>query len=289
MRTSMRVMVAAAFGFALAGCERVVNITVPNAPERLVVEGRVERVNGVASGRQVVVLTTTEPYFRNEAAPPARGAQVSIGDAAGHNTVLRESATEPGHYVTDSLVATIGTRYTLRIRWQGDDYEAVDSLLAVPSLDSLYFRPPIGPGMPDSASGELRATIDLRDPAAVANFYLWDMFVNGTQIAASDTTVQFRSVDSDEFYNGRRMRGVQPYVETPVRSGQRIMVRQQSLTAQVYRYYKALNDQVGSDGSPFSVPPNSLRGNVANLTRPAVPALGYFMATNVSEREARVP
>lgn len=289
MRNFVRAVVCAAFGVGLAGCERVVSITVPNAPERLVVEGRVERVNGRTSGRQVVVLTTTEPYFRNQAAPPARGAQVSITDGAGRSTVLRESATEFGHYVTDSLVATVGTQYTLRIHWQGDDYQSVDTLLAVAAIDSMYFQAPIGLGSSSESADGLRATIDMRDPARIANYYLWDMFVDGRQIAASDTTVRFRSIDSDQFYDGRRLRGVQPYAETPVRSGQRIMLRQQSLTAQVYRYYTALNDQVSGDGSPFSVPPNSLRGNVANLSRPTVPALGYFLATNVSEREGRVP
>ena len=42
-------------------------------------------------------------------------------------------------------------------------------------------------------------------------------------------------------------------------------------------------------GSPFAVPPASRRGNVANLTRPAEPALGYFLAVEVHERTARVP
>lgn len=284
---------AVAFGSLLLGaCERVVDITLPEAPERLVVEGRVERVRGITSGRQVVVLSMTTPFFSNSGAPPARGAEVTIRDGAGRSVVLRESSTQPGRYVTDSLVATVGERYTLRIRWRGDDYEAVDSLASVAPIDSMYFDAPsaggVGPGS-GTVSGGLRATIDMRDPVNVTNYYLWDMYIDGRQIAASDTNVRMRAIDSDQFYDGRRLRGLQPHDAYPVRSGQTVLVRQQSISAQIYRYYRALNDQMGNDGSPFAVPAASLRGNVANLTRPSEGALGYFLATNVSERTLRVP
>ncbi len=57
----------------------------------------------------------------------------------------------------------------------------------------------------------------------------------------------------------------------------------------LYRFYLTLNNVTLADGSPFSLPPASLRGNVANLTRPEEPALGYFLAAEVDERTARVP
>ena len=56
------------------GCERVVDITVPTMATRLVVSGRLELVRGAPSGRQVITLTTSAPYFEPEGTPPARGA-----------------------------------------------------------------------------------------------------------------------------------------------------------------------------------------------------------------------
>ena len=50
----------------------------------------------------------------------------------------------------------------------------------------------------------------------------------------------------------------------------------------------ALNDQTTNDGSPFATAPASVRGNVANRTRPAHHALGYFAASEVAERTAVV-
>ncbi|MGV3709906.1 MAG: DUF4249 domain-containing protein [Gemmatimonas sp.] len=267
-------------------------VTAPEGPTRLVVEGRLELVQGNPGGHQTVILSTTAGYFTNVAAPPARGAVVSVVDGAGRSVLFRESVTKPGQYETDSLVVAKGSRYTLRIRWQGDDYEAVDSLVGVPPIDSLYFSERstggVGPGGALSGSG-LRATLDMQDPLGIANYYLWDMYVDGTRIISSDTAFLFRSVDTDQFFDGRKVRGVQPHPDTPVVKGQTVLLRQQSITAQHYRYYKALNDQLNNDGSPFAVPPNSIRGNVANLSRPEVRALGYFLATEVSERTLRVP
>jgi hypothetical protein len=273
----------------LAACEKVVEIEVADGPVRLVVEGRLEALRGAtastASGQQSLRLTTTAPYFTNSASPPARGAVVSVRDDRGTVVLFRESST-PGTYVTDSLVAAAGRTYTLRIEWQGDRYEAVEALNAVAGIDSLYFTPR---PRRDPVKDGLRATIDLRDPPSVRNYYLWDQFVDGTRLLSPDTLFRYRVVTSDEFYQGRRVRAFQPFDGRAVRSGQEVMVRQYSISEAVWRYYDALNQQVDGDGSPFSVPPASVRGNVANLTTPSKRALGYFVATEVAERRGRVP
>lgn len=270
---------------AATGCERVVGIDVDTGPERLVVEGRLEAVNGAPSGRQSIRLTTTAPYFSNAPAPGARGAVVQVRDDQGRAVRFAESST-PGTYVTDSLVAAVGRTYTLRIEWRGDVYESTDRLDAVANIDSLYFiaRPRRNP-----ATDGVRATIDLRDPPVVANYYLWDQVVDGVRLVTQDTLFRFRIVSNDEFYQGRRVRQFQPFDGVPVRSGQEVLVRQYSISEAGWRYYDALNQQTSGDGSPFSVPPSSVRGNVANVTRPDVRALGYFSASAVAERRARVP
>ncbi|MBK8060760.1 MAG: hypothetical protein IPK33_23560 [Gemmatimonadetes bacterium] len=81
----------------------------------------------------------------------------------------------------------------------------------------------------------------------------------------------------------------QPYGGISVAPGQVVTVRQIALSDAGYRYYVALTDQVVNDGSPFAVATASVRGNVANRTRPARRALGYFMAGEVSEATRTVP
>ncbi|MCU0647763.1 MAG: DUF4249 domain-containing protein [Gemmatimonadaceae bacterium] len=271
----------------LAACERVVGISVDPGPELLAVEARLEAVREApAMSRQVFVLSTTAPYFRNEALPPARGATVRVRDERGRTVLFRESATRPGHYETDSLIARAGGVYTLQIEWRGDRYEGTDSLprVIVP-IDTLYFAP--RPRANPSVDG-VRATIALRDPLG-PNFYAWDQVVDGVRLLSPDTTFRQRVIISDEFIEGVRTGELQPYELRRVNPGQMVTVRQLALSRQTFRYLTALNEQMLGDGSPFSAPPANFRGNVANLTRPDVAAVGTFMAVGISERSARVP
>ena len=291
LSTRARVAALACAMLLTSGCERVVDITVPTMATRLVVSGRLELVRGMPSGRQTITLTTTAPYFEPSAPPPARGAEVRVTDSQGVTTLFRELSNAPGVYVTDSLVPVRNRRYTLRVRWNNDGYEASDSLLPVAPIDSFYFTERTGLFAPPDVAREPgpRATVDFRDPPGVDNYYVWDQFVDGQRLVVADTAFRFRPMERDAFFNGALVRGFQPYSGMVLRSGQTVRLRHMSLSAQGYRFYLTLNNVSLGDGSPFSIPPASLRGNVANLTRPAEPALGYFLAAEVDERTARVP
>jgi hypothetical protein len=284
--------VALLLSLAMASaCERVVDITVPTIETRLVVTGRLELIRGAPSGQQQITLTTSAPYFEAAGPPPARGADVRVIDSRGVTTLFREQATAPGVYVTDSLIPAINRGYTLRIRWNNETYEGRDSLLPVAPIDSFYFAERTGLFAPPDVSDEPgpRATIDFRDPPGVENYYVWDQFIDGRRLVVADTSFRFRTMERDAFFNGARVRGYQPYSGVGLRSGQLVRFRHMSMTAQGYRYYLTLNNTSLGDGSPFAIPPASLRGNIANLTRATVPALGYFLTAEVDERTARVP
>ncbi len=289
MRT--RVIVLWAVLLSSVGCERVVDITVPTIETRLVVNGRLELVRGAPSGRQVITLSTSAPYFQTGGPPPARGAQVTVTDGHGVTTIFREQASAPGVYVTDSLVPALNRRYTLRVRWNNANYEGSDSLLPVVPIDSFYFAARTGLFAPPDVAREPgpRATVDFRDPAGVQNYYVWDQFVDGRRLVEADTAFRFRPMERDAFFNGALVRGYQPYSGVVLRSGQTVRMRHMSLSEQGYRYYLSLNNVTLGDGSPFSIPPASLRGNVANLSRPGEAALGILLAAEVDERTASVP
>jgi hypothetical protein len=274
-------------GAALAGCERVVTLEVPEGPVRLVVEARLERVRGRVSGAQSIRLTTTAPYFAAAAPPPARNAVVRVTDETGAAVTFAESAARPGFYTTDALTLTTGRRYTLAIDYAGQRYEATEVAQPVAAIDALYFAPPAG--VRAGAEAGLRATVDLRDPRGVRNWYLWDQFVDGARLLGPDSTTRLRVVATDEGFDGLRVVGYQPYDGARVAPGSTVLVRQVALSESAYRYYFALGDQTFNDGTPFDVPLASVRGNVVNRTDPSRPALGYFIAAEVAEARAVVP
>jgi len=274
---------------ALTACERVVGITIPEGPTRLVVEARLELVRGAAAstppGTQTVRLTTTDAFFANRAAPPARGASVQVVDALGTLTRFTESAAEPGVFTTSALTPVLGRRYVLRIVWQGDTYEASETVRPVAPIDSLWFGPRLSSQGPSTG---LRATIAFTDPPAMTDFYLWDQFVDGQRSMAPNPWNP-RATSSDELMNGQEWRAAQPYAANVVTSGQQVLVRQMAISEPGYLYFTTVNYQTTNNGSPFGAPPASLRGNIANLTMPSNRALGFFLAGQVSEARRIVP
>jgi hypothetical protein len=268
--------------FAVA-CERVVEVDVDEGPRRLVVEARLERVLGNISGQQSLTLSTTGSYFSNALPPAARGAVVRVTDNLGNVFPFAESST-PGTYATSGLVVERGRTYTLRIDWDGQRYEGVEQTMTVTPIDSIYFEKP----RPGRFSGEdgVRATIDTKDPAGEKNFYLWDQFVDGKRLLGPDSSFKLRIIAPDDAVDGKPVLGFQPYEGIDIPIGSRVLVRQVGISESIYRYYFALSDQVSGDGSIFSVPAGSVRGNVANRTTPRQPALGYFYVSEVAEARA---
>ncbi|HEX4934609.1 MAG TPA: DUF4249 domain-containing protein [Gemmatimonadaceae bacterium] len=270
----------------LTACERVVDVDLATGDRLLVVEGRLEKVQGEAAVAQRIRLTTTDAYFSNSAPPAATGATVRVTDDAGATLRFTPSPAEPGTYVSPPFAAQVGRRYTLHVTWEGDQYQGSDVLHAVSSIDSLYFAERnnvIGP------REGLRATIDTYDPGNERNYYLWDQLVDGVRLIAADSAFKARIIANDDLVQGKPVRQFQPYGGMVVTPGQVVTVRQVGLSEDGYRYYVALTDQVTNNGSPFAVATASVRGNVANRTRPSRRALGYFMAGEVSEVTRTVP
>lgn len=266
----------------VTACERVVDVELQEGPRRLVIEARLERVKGRVSGDQAITLTTTAPYFDANPSPPARGAVVRVVDESGRTYPFTEA--RPGVYTTSALTIDLGRRYTLRIDFEGQSYEAVETAIPVAAIDSLYFDKP-QPGR-FSGEGGVRATIDLRDPPGEKNFYLWDQFVNGVRQLGPDSTFLFRVTAPDDGFDGTTVTGFQPFEGVDIPMGAVVLLRQIGLSEQGQRYYFALSDQVSAGGSPFAVPPASVRSNVANRTDPRRFPVGYFQVSEVSEARA---
>ncbi|MEO7996981.1 MAG: DUF4249 family protein, partial [Gemmatimonadaceae bacterium] len=217
--------------------------------------------------------------------PPTRATQIEvtatqrIGDLPGAASCLRRLRTIPTPASSDRFNSV-----SLSVDFEGQHYTSTDSTRQVPRITALVFDLPNG-GRYAGTDG-LRAGITYTDTPNVRNYYLWEQYVNDVRQTGPDTTVKLRLIGNDLINDGLRVDGFQPYEGIDIPSGATVLVRQLAISEQMYRYYFALNDQLGSDGSPFAVPPASVRGNVQNTTNPSLPALGYFSVSEVSERRA---
>ena len=126
----------------LTACERVVDLNLPEAPRRLVVEARLERLISAGASQQGITLSTSADYFNGELPPPASGAVVRVTDDLNRVNEFVETIT-PGFYQTlIPMLIGRGRTYTLTIDFEGQHYTARDSTRAVPAVNSLYFKLP---------------------------------------------------------------------------------------------------------------------------------------------------
>ena len=268
----------------LAGCERVVDYNLPEAPRRLVVEARLERALDFVSQVQSITLSTTADYFGGEFPPAATGAGVQVTDDLNRITAFTETSAAGTYRAPTTFVVARGRTYTLAVDFDAQHYVASDSTRQVPRLTNVYFDTPQA-GRYSGTDG-FRAAINFVDPANAHNFYLWEQFVNGVRQTGPDTVVKLRVIGTDQMFNGLPVDGFQPVEGIDIPMGATVIVRQIAISEATYRYYFALNEQLSGDGSPFAVPPASVRGNVQNKTNPSLPALGYFYVSELSARTA---
>ncbi|MGB3617190.1 MAG: DUF4249 domain-containing protein [Catalinimonas sp.] len=268
MKHPLFILLAAAV--ALTACEDVVDLDVPEAPPRVVVDGRV--TNHLDS--QTVRLTYSTPYFDNRTPPPITGATVEIADDEGVTVALTETA--PGYYKA-LFAGTAGRVYTLRFTTpEGRSYTsqperlnrvtAIDSL-AVVNQDSLPF-----------AEDGYYVRLFAQEPGETEDYYFWRWSING-EIEDDPSEVQWAA---DDFVNGRPIRDFQLNFE-PFEVDDEILVEQLGITPEFYEFISILFEQTNRGGL-FDPPPAPVPGNVFNVADDEEKVLGYFYAAGYTDQ-----
>ena len=260
-------------------CQEVITVDLEEGQNRLVVEGRIEKSKNADSGHQRINLSTTGDYFINNTTPRVSGASVSITDDHGQIVNFSENVDQAGLYETFNLLPEIGRTYTLSITYNGQTYRAVETLLPVAAIDSIY-QVFVAENTFDEAG--IRIKIDYTDPANGTNYYYWEQFQDGDSKITPNPGTKWTIIGNDELYNGQRFIGKIPNDELIYISGQKAIVRQIALSDYAYKYYFALFDQEGRRGG-LSAPPAPIRGNIENISNLDDYALGYFYAAETDE------
>jgi len=261
------------------GCQEVITVDLEQGSERLVVEGRVEKIKGVETGYQRITLSTTGEYFANAQTPRIRNARVVVLDEQGVSYIFSESPETPGRYETNNLFARIGGVYTLNIVYNNETYTASERLNPVAPIDTVYQRFVEKTGFDEEG---IRIKIDYTDPAYQENYYYWEQYRNGESTIRVNPGTKWSLLSDDRYTNGQTVKGKTPNDELIYAAGDLALVRQLSLTKLAYDYHYYLFKQLGDRGL-FDTPPAPIRGNIENITNPENYALGYFGASEISE------
>lgn len=271
----------------LWSCSDTLDVDIDEGPVRLVIEGRIALDKDNPNGYQSIRLTTTAPYFGNQPTPAALGAEVSVTAVrTGETFAFQASANVPGLYETNNFMASTGEMYRLDVLYEGNRYQALETLMPVADIDVLdqFFEEET-----IFADEGIKLSLTYTDPAGESNFYHWQIYRNDTLLVTASVGNQFNLISSDEFYDGLTVANFEPVNEFSYLPGDKAEVRQFALTELSYEFYRTYYEQVVGIAPGFAdVVPATLRGNVQNVTDPDLYPLGYFEASEVSVRQLEI-
>jgi len=274
LTTTICLLVATATLFT--SCEKEINLDLKNTSPKLVVEGNVLWGIDSTINQQELKLSLSASFTGNTNPLPITNAIVMVND--GTNTYTYNHI-ENGVY-RSSFIASTNKTYNLIINFEGDEYNAYETLkaggAAIDSLTANYFPSALG-----SPEGNF-ITVNTTDPLNERNFYLWQLFINEQLMINPSPGNIYRAIQKDDFFNGQPLINYLPYDNFPVVIGDTVRLQQLNISEQMYNYYYSIFNLTASSPVSGDVPPGKIRGNILNLNKSDKNALGYFGACSVS-------
>lgn len=267
----------------LSACVDTVNLHLPLGTERTVIGGW--------------ITTNDEPYFISVARtiafndqdsdPGVSGAEVYVLNRLSERFDFNESS-KNGYYESDpnEFVGKEGERYTLYVNLKdGSQYVSSSEFLqAVPELDTLFFGTSFDPILPvsDPEAEVFFAKGRIIDTPNVRNYYRWKMYINDTLRNKPEEFVIF----NDKFTNGNIFET--KVTDVLLKSSDSLRLEHWSLSKRAFDYYSLLISQISSDQIGPSTRATAVRGNIRSLTDQEELVLGYFGASDVFVKGAKV-
>ncbi|WP_033960882.1 DUF4249 domain-containing protein [Psychroserpens jangbogonensis] len=253
-------------------CTDVIDVDVPEAESRLVIEASIDWEKGTSGSDQTIKLSKSTPYFEQQSVP-ATGASVKVTNANDGTFFIFDDQNN-GAYTTNSFIPELNQSYTLEIIYIGETYTATETLTPVVDIEDIY------QSMDKGISDVLEINVDFQDPANEENFYFFkiqeqadalptlfdikDEFVDGNLINI------FNERDEDEDIN-----------QEEYQPGDSVDIEFHGISEQYFEYISLLIIQFEATDNPFGTIPVPLKGNCINESNRNKDAFGYFRLTEV--------
>ncbi|WP_430611934.1 DUF4249 domain-containing protein [Flavobacterium sp. JP2137] len=262
MKTHIKIFFSLLLILGLTSCETVVDIDLPTAKPRLVVEANLDFDLKAPSPNQMIRLSLTTDFYAPEI-PVVNQAEVSIESGAGRVYTFVEKA-QSGEYHCDYFVPQLNETYTLRVVYNQETYEATEQLMEVPQIERVEQTITTILG-----TDVYEITTYFQDDPQADNYYLVRYELEGEKNSYS--------VFDDKFSQGNLMKT--SYFNDELEIGDRLDIRLYGISKSYYNYMNTLLSITQGGGGPFDVPTGQVRGNVLNTTAKDNYALGFFRLT----------
>ncbi|RKE98808.1 DUF4249 domain-containing protein [Ichthyenterobacterium magnum] len=268
MKTIIKIVVL--FTLVLvSSCEDVIDVNVPTANPRLVIEASLDWEKGTAGNNQTIKLSTSTPYFDTTVNNEVTGALVKVTNAI-TNDEYNFIDQNDGTYTITNFVPIINDSYVLEVIYNGETYTATETLKSVSEINRV--EQSIEGGFDDEV---LDVSIFWDDPAGQENYYLIKFKEQGDLLPILED-------QSDEFSNGNEMDDFfekdreDDDDQNEFNPGDVVDISLYGISERYYNYIRLLIEQYDSGGDPFSSNSAEIRGNCINTTNAQNYAFGYF-------------
>ena len=259
------------------GCTDVIDVDVPTAAPRLVIEASIDWEKGTSGNEQQIGLSLSTPYFDNLDISPVTGASVKvIKDDDQSEFIFADQGT--GRYSTNEFVAEMNASYTLEVIYKGEMYVATEIMTPVTQISRVYQSTENG-----FDGNALEVNIDFEDPQDSRDFYLSRFQRRGDLLPALFDV-------KDEFTNGNLMSIFYEKLkdedtgEVEFAPGDIVDIQLYGLSERYYNFIKLLIQQSGGAGGPFTTIPAEIKGNCINVSNPDNYAYGYFRLSEYDKK-----
>jgi hypothetical protein len=258
-----------------SACTKVVDIDVPEAEPRLVIEASINWEKGTTGENQTIKLSKSTPYFSDKQNVIVTGALVSITDNTTNQT-FNFTDQNNGEYFCDHFVPVIDRKYTLNITSEGMEYTAEETMKSVSGISKIDQS--VEGGFDDEA---IELNLYIQDPPNEVNFYMIKTYERGELLPEIFDL-------KDEFFDGNEIKLFWEKLEDDsdeeeFKSGDIVDIQLYGVSEAFYNYIKVMVEQSESGGDPFSTVPVALKGNCINKTDQENPPYGYFRLSEYDE------
>ena len=256
--------IALVFTLSLTSCTEIIDIDLPTAEPRLVVEGNLDFNVANAVDSVYVKLSLTTDYF-NLNIPPVNNALVWVEDKQGTKYVFQEYSATGIYYSTELQKPTTGDSFKLHVEYDNDVYEATETFVSSPEIAEIeqtrekFF---------DKDYYVVRVYFH-DEPQVNQKLNYYYFYYQWNQAKPNPRVI------SNEYSKGNRMESLYIVDEDAV-PGDQVYIEMGQISRNYYDFALSFFDAIDNGGGPFQVPSGRIVGNVKNRTTPEKEALGYF-------------
>jgi Domain of unknown function (DUF4249) len=244
-----KIIFGALIALAFSSCEKVINVDLKNAEQKIVIEGIVDN-----SGKPATVkITKTVNFSSGNTFPALSGATVKITDNTG--AVFNLTETTSGNYSNASLIGVIGNTYTLSVLAEGKTYVGISKIPRSAPIDTLEQET-----VPFGNTQEKVVSVIYTDPVGFGDYCQ----VIQTPAGKKDKGVH---IADDTYTDG----GNSPFLifadDAKLKTGDNVKIELRFIDKNIYRYLKGIEDLQQGNTVPAN-PDSNISGG----------CLGFFSA-----------